>query len=102
MTAALAGNNTIRVQWVPPGNVSGYLILYTSNTSGVEYNDTVLNSDATEHVIKDVVVDQPTVLYTISILAYAELPGERNATVSVIFDSKSGNCLRKSSALCTL
>ncbi len=88
MTAALAGNNMIRVQWVPPGNVSGYLILYSSNTSDVEYNDTVLNSDVTEHVIRDVFVDQLTVLYTIRILAYAELPEERSATVSVIFNGK--------------
>ncbi len=89
VTAAAVGNNELRVQWDPPENVSGYLILYKSNASDVEYSEIVSNPDATEHIIRNVPVDQPNVWYTGSVLAFAELPGEKSEEFTVVLTGKS-------------
>ncbi len=89
VTAAPVGNNQLQVQWVPPGNVSGYLILYRSNASGVEYSEIVSDPDAMGHVIRNVPVDQLNVRYTGTILAFAELLGERSEEFTVILSGKA-------------
>ena len=85
VTAQAIGNNQVRVTWTPPANVSGYQVLTTTNTSSDVNSVNIEDPNAVEHILGNLSVG---VRYSISVIAYANLPSEQSAPVNVVLRCK--------------
>ena len=79
VTARAIGNNQVRITWTPPANVSGYLLLYTTNTSTDVNSVDIEDPTAVEYIFDNLSVEAR---YTISLVAYATLPSEQSQSVN--------------------
>ena len=80
VAAQAIGNNQVRVTWTPAANVSGYQVLYTTNTSSDVNSVNIEDPNAVEHILGNLA----GVRYSISVIAYANLPSEQSAPVNVV------------------
>ena len=85
VTAQAIGNNQARVTWTPPANVSGYQVLYTTNTSSDVNSVNIEDPNAVEHILGNLSVG---VRYSIRVVAYANLPSEQSDPVNVVLRCK--------------